>query len=257
MVAYESERFGDQTYAEYSEHEDFSFPEHMHRCLELTIVTEGELTVGLNGVPFSIKPDEGALFLSNQIHSYATNEHSKMVALVFSPDLVPVFIRKLEGKIPVSPCFALERNRIEELVSLFSEHKTWDVLSLKGILYLICGDFFKQSKLIEAKKTSETLIFQIIQYVQNHFTEDISLRTLSKALGYNYYYLSRYISTTLKGSFSRYLNNYRVSYAANLIMQNRYNITEIAFISGFPSIRTFNSVFRKKYGLPPSRFGKK
>lgn len=48
----------------------------------------------------------------------------------------------------------------------------------------------------------------------------------------------------------------RLLLAKQLLTETRLPITEIAFASGFSSVRRFNDAFRTRYGMPPSRMRK-
>lgn len=257
MINYERERFGNQTFTEYSEHENFDFPRHLHRCLELTVVIEGILVVEIDKKKFVLRSGEATLCLPNQIHSFKTNCHSKMISVVFSPDLVPTFMKKIEGKTPTTAYFKIQDDIVEGIRAFWVNRYADNVMVAKGLLYLICGCFLEQVDFTEDAKMNETLMLEVVEYVQKNFTRGITLQTLSKALGYNYHYLSRYISKTLQMPFNQYLNEHRIEYAVELLLQGKHSITDIAMLSGFASIRTFNNAFQNKYSMPPSQYVKK
>ena len=52
------------------------------------------------------------------------------------------------------------------------------------------------------------------------------------------------------------LNQYRTSYALELLRDSDLSLTEIAFESGFQSIRSFDHVFRQSLGRSPKDFRK-
>ena len=57
-------------------------------------------------------------------------------------------------------------------------------------------------------------------------------------------------------SFSDLLSLYRLEAAAALLDETDKKITEIAFESGFQSIRSFNNSFRAQFGMSPSEYKK-
>lgn len=72
----------------------------------------------------------------------------------------------------------------------------------------------------------------------------------------NKYYISHVFKDRFHTSITIFINNLRVGYACELL--KRVNgITEVAFQSGFSSIRTFNRVFSKCIGMTPGEFAKK
>jgi AraC-like DNA-binding protein len=70
------------------------------------------------------------------------------------------------------------------------------------------------------------------------------------------YHFTRFFKDTTGMTFWQYLNNYKVSKAVNLLINTSDSISEIAFNSGFNSIKTFNRVFKQVKGCSPSEFRK-
>lgn len=256
MISYEPERFGSADYLEYSAHTDFSFPVHLHRCLELTWITDGAMEIQTERGNFLLTAGNAALFLPDQPHGYHTPESSEMISLIFSPKLVSAFLRYIQGQQAASPCFSPARIPIEDFIHTFSAAVHPHLLHEKGLLYLLCGEFADQADWNTSPAPDTTLLYQILHYIQQHFTEDLSLASLAAALGYDYYYLSRYFSKTVRIPFSRYLAEYRIHYAISLLEQTDLPVTEIAFRSGFSSLRTFHDAFRRVTGASPGTFRK-
>lgn len=245
MISYEPERFGDAAYLEYSVHTDFSFPVHLHRCLEFTWVTDGEMEIETDSGRHLLPQGHAALFLPDQPHGFFTPAYSHMLSLVFSPDLVPAFLREMQGSSTLSPCFSPEPIPLNEFIHIFSRPVHTPMLLEKGMLYQICGTFLEQAERIPANTANVSLLYPILHYIQEHFAENISLKTLSDYLGYDYYYVSRYFSRTVQLPFTRYLAEYRISYAVSLLEQTDFCMAEIAFRCGFSSVRNFNHTFQR------------
>jgi AraC-like DNA-binding protein len=65
---------------------------------------------------------------------------------------------------------------------------------------------------------------------------------------------SAFFKNAYKMPFKEYLLNIRVGYACKLLTENKYNISEVAFQSGFENISNFNRQFKKIKGITPSQF---
>ena len=84
---------------------------------------------------------------------------------------------------------------------------------------------------------------------------DISLDELARLAGVNRGQLSEYLNKILGKNFTRYVNEYRVRAAQELLVQNQeISITDVVFSSGFNSIPTFNRVFASLAGRSPTAF---
>ena len=53
--------------------------------------------------------------------------------------------------------------------------------------------------------------------------------------------------------FSDFINTLRVEHACELLEKGR-SITDVAFASGFSSIRSFNRLFSRNMGMTPTEF---
>ena len=57
-------------------------------------------------------------------------------------------------------------------------------------------------------------------------------------------------------NLSAYINNYRLEYAYRLLrdLDNKQTIDGIAKASGFSTVRTFQRLFKERYGMTPAEF---
>jgi two-component system response regulator YesN len=96
------------------------------------------------------------------------------------------------------------------------------------------------------------LIYEIL--LHEHFTEDISLEGVARLFGIHAVTLSRQFKSLYKTNFNAHLNYLRTNHAANLIKTTSLSFSEIAFLSGFGSIRSFNRAFQRMFGVTPTVF---
>ena len=50
---------------------------------------------------------------------------------------------------------------------------------------------------------------------------------------------------------------YRLKRTATLIVEGKYNISEIAYMTGFNTLSHFSTSFKKQFGCTPSEYSKK
>ena len=68
--------------------------------------------------------------------------------------------------------------------------------------------------------------------------------------------MSRHFKNVFNTNFTDFINMYRLETAVKLLDETNANITEIALESGFQSVRSFHSFFKKTMGLSPSEYRK-
>jgi len=235
---------------------NLNFPSHLHRCFELIFATEGEMEVIIEQRSFELHTGQYLLILPNEIHSIVTKSQSSAKICIFSPDYIPTFQRMIENKSLENPVFtlSLESNTI---ISRTLFQADLNLLAQKASLYLLLSELMSQTNLIQAEKKDSLLLHTMLTYIQEHFTEAISLNSLADTLGYSYNYLSKYFNSTVKTSFADFLNGTRIGYACHLLRTTEKNITEIAFLCGYDNIRSFNRNFVKKTLTTPKEYREK
>ncbi len=107
------------------------------------------------------------------------------------------------------------------------------------------------------QNTAKGTINQIEAEIENHYSENISL----KYLGEKYYINSAYLGQLFKKNygccFKDYLNGIRMRKAAETMLRTNKKIYEIAEEVGYKNIEYFINKFEDIYGMTPSRFRKK
>ena len=53
---------------------------------------------------------------------------------------------------------------------------------------------------------------------------------------------------------SAFFKRYKLNFAANLLKEGRYNMSEIAYMTGFNTLSHFSTSFKKQFGVPPSEY---
>ena len=95
---------------------------------------------------------------------------------------------------------------------------------------------------------------KVVQYVNDHFTEDISQEVVSRVAGMSQSGFSRYFSKMTGSSFTDFVTRLRVNKACALLMQTDLLVTNICYQAGFNNMANFNRRFLKFKGTTPSEF---
>lgn len=253
-MRYQMKWFGEDDTIDYRMYKNFSYPLHLHRSLEYIYLDSGILTVVQSGKKFDLKEGQSVLFLPNEIHGYESKKNCIYHSIVFSPDMVPIFIKNMENKKAVSPIFRVEERFLNN--SALVQKLLCSKLKARGLLMMLCGNYLEQVEFIDKEAGNQDLMSRIIDYVGRNFTENITLKSLAEELGYDHAYISRFISQKMGITFHRYLTELRLTYAVDLLQAGDEKISTIAMQSGFSSIRSFNHNFQKKFEMSPKDYVK-
>lgn len=96
--------------------------------------------------------------------------------------------------------------------------------------------------------------WDILQHIQIHHKEKITLEVLSETFHFSVPYISRCLSEHLGMSLPQYLHILRIDSAIGMLSFPDMTITDIAYSVGFESFRTFSRAFREIHGKTPSQY---
>lgn len=103
---------------------------------------------------------------------------------------------------------------------------------------------------------SNEMVKKIIGYVDSSFTEDIMLGTLSRKFNISLGYLSTMVKKETGKTYSEYVMNKRLNLAQELLNDSSLSIHEIVERVGYKDYFHFNKLFKKHYGITPSKYRK-
>jgi YesN/AraC family two-component response regulator len=118
----------------------------------------------------------------------------------------------------------------------------------------VYNKFIKQKS--EQKKTPDW-VKELRQIIQDQIDTNLNLTEISKSLDINPSYLSREFSKHFNNlSFGEYIRKLRIEKAIELIQQNKYSLTEVAYLTGFSDQSHFTRIFKQHTAKSPSVYKK-
>ncbi|MCR4781391.1 MAG: response regulator [Lachnospiraceae bacterium] len=103
--------------------------------------------------------------------------------------------------------------------------------------------------------TTRSFVSKSIDYLKAHFNEEeLSLDEVSGEMGVSSSYFSSVFKKETGKSFVSYLTDYRLDRALVLLMEKQEKTYVIANMVGYSDPNYFSYVFKKKYGMSPSKY---
>ena len=100
-----------------------------------------------------------------------------------------------------------------------------------------------------------SLFTRLIEEDKIYLKNDLRLDEVAAMVQTNRCYISRLINEKYQCTFSEYINNCRITYAQELMLQNPSMKQEVvAAESGFSHVTTFSRTFRQVIGIPPKEW---
>ena len=91
-------------------------------------------------------------------------------------------------------------------------------------------------------------------YIEEHFSEDLSLEKIADAIRFNKSYLATIFKRATGITVNEYIYKTRVYKACELIAYSDLPLAEVSSMTGFKNVQHFNRVFKKHIGIPPGEY---
>lgn len=93
-------------------------------------------------------------------------------------------------------------------------------------------------------------------YIEEHFTEELSLDSVAKALFIQKGYLCRIFKDSYGTSINTYIQQVRIAKAKGLLRFSKLSVAQIAEECGFEDANYFSRQFKKQEGMTPGEYRK-
>lgn len=232
---------------------------HLHYHLEIMYVITGCTTICIDSQEYTLQSGDIAVISPYQIH-YSVDSHAKVAFFIFTPDTLIHMKDKLTRNILINPHIknnTLSNLAVETLNTVITTRLSDTICyasntTVIGMLYILLTDIFEKNELKQHFLSKDIESFKpVFKYIDENYTKKISLTSAAKALGFNYYNLSRLFSRYLNISFTEYVNSKRLLLAYTLICSSNKTILEIMYATGYTSERTFYRCFKDYFNMTP------
>lgn len=247
MVFFEKHGVEDKNFFRITPLKNYSFPLHFHLAFEMIYINKGHVTVSIDQKEYKLEKNDLAFIFPNQIHEFITKDYSEITIILFSTELIGDFYIHYKGLVPNDNILHLDKELdFESLNTIYGK---------KSFLYGLCDKLVQSKHFNNIKMSPQTkLLHKIILYVEENYSSECSLKDVAKKLQYDYPYLSKVFVSQMDMTFTRYLNNYRISQACYLLKNSSQSISSIASNCGYNNLKTFHRNFRKITGQTPKEY---
>jgi two-component system response regulator YesN len=113
---------------------------------------------------------------------------------------------------------------------------------------------FEMMRLIIQGDKGSKAVDSALEYIHNHYTEDIDNESVARYVGYHSYHLNRLIKTATGTTLRQYIINHRVGVAKRYLEQTDIAVCDISELCGYKNLSNFSIDFKKKTGISPSQY---
>ena len=94
------------------------------------------------------------------------------------------------------------------------------------------------------------------QYVQEHYSQSITLEDVCAATGFSVSYFSALFKKESGEGFSKYLTGVRMEHAKELLQESNLPVSEVCAQVGYSDLKHFTQTFKKYTNLSPAQYRK-
>lgn len=211
----------------------------------LHYVVSGKGKYRVEGQEYAVYPGEAFLIKPGEITQYEADKDDPWyyIWVGFTSDLpwlqeLPYVVRKEGLKEIFSAVDALSAGGT--LTDMQAIAAIWAVLSC------LCGN--------RTQEDDTGYTARAVNMIKKQYMKDISVHSMAEALGLDRSYFSNLFKKETGKSPGRYLMEYRMERALELLRRGRYSVSVVAASVGYGDLFSFSRCFKKCYGVPPSRY---
>lgn len=237
---------------------------HFHSQHELYYLVSGETKYLVGDEIFRLEPGDFIMVPRGVLHQADSETclHNERILLSFEDEIFdPVTRPYLEElcackqiRIPANTRPAAE----ELLRKLQNESERPDpfqpALSRLYILELVT--LLCRLRCDCAPKEESGIIRAVLEYIRENYSQDLSLKTLSRQFAISESCLSRKFKAAAGVGISEYITNVRIHHAAQLLTGSDLSVTEVASRCGYNDSNYFSAVFKKVKGTTPLKYSR-
>lgn len=256
------------------------FPLHWHEEMEIIYVIEGNINITIQNNEYTVHKNEIALIAPESIHSI--RQHNDEPAVYFNilfrfsmlsggeeaickkKYLDPIYERKfimpeyLDDSNPI-------KSELEPLINNLTDINWPDgnknELLIKARLLEIMHIIKNHCKKAQGDEKNANEVNRKIKksliYLETNYHENITIAQIAKVSNFSESYFSKLFRQLTGSSFTRYLKDYRLERAAQMLRNSDSRVSDVAFLVGFNNLSYFTRAFKTKYKINPKAYKEK
>ena len=237
-------------------------------------VIEGEGKLFLEGAEHPLRAGTLALIGPGVVYRMELEHPLELIALNFDYTWQRQELEETLEALPPEAAEQMERVCVEDCAVLSAPLILREVFGVKDALENIVAVFqakkcfFREEMacrlkelLIRLARTAmltdadpEELTDRLIRYLQEHYSEDITVEEIATHFHYHASHINRLMRQATGTTIRNYLIRCRIDAAKALLVSTELSVSRIAARTGFQSAGYFSNAFRKDTGQSPSQY---
>lgn len=153
----------------------------------------------------------------------------------------------------------INRNYSSVEIPFMSNSAVIEYIQQRNYLYEIIQFLSEQFEMIMdaiGNPSRDTVIHDVLFYIDHNFRDNIKLETIAPLFGYNSAYLGKIFNKAVGENFNAYIDHKRIEHSKELLLEDKLKVYEIAEQVGYKNVDYFHKKFKKYVGQSPAEFRK-
>ncbi|MBR4949286.1 MAG: helix-turn-helix transcriptional regulator [Clostridia bacterium] len=229
--------------------EKTAIPFYSHKCYELVYYINGSGSTTIANEKYNYQGGTCAVILPNVPHDEKRNDKTLLSFIGFSTSNQNIL---KNGLVTDNSGVILKLfNKIKD--EYFSKNQNYDIY-INSLCEQICVEI---SRIQYSSSSSLDKIDYAKNYIDEYFSDSISLYDLAKISGYSYHHFRHLFKDKYSLPPFEYIMNKRMEKAKNLLQNSNLSVSEISQNCGFASSSQFSMLFKKTEKMTPKEFRNK
>ncbi len=254
-------------------HPRYVMPLHWHLEFELMRVKKGEVKLYLNNQENVIGEGESALLPCGILHRAEPGVGAEYDSVVFDIKMLCVKGGKIaayvlpivSGDVTINRAVFDKEHSITQCVGKvckeLKDKAEFYELDVYSELSKLVGELYRGGYVVNYEKNTRSgqrrrMISELLEYIEQNYTEKITLDDLATISGTNEKYLCRFFKEFTGYAPIDYINRLRVERACQQISVENCNVITAAFDAGFNDNSYFSKIFKRYKGITPMEYKK-
>lgn len=251
-------------------------PLHWHDEIELIYIKEGHGRICVDLEVYDVNAGDIALILPGQLHAIRSiaGDVMEYENIIFHACLLESSGTDTSYRDLIQPLLSMQfscpavltktesayttvRGCLDKNDNICMSFPAGYPLAIRGNLFVLFfalhTSYSERTRRQSSAKNIEKLK-SVIKYVELNYAHPISIAQMADLAGFSESHFMKFFKQTMGVPFTAYLNSYRLTMAARLLLQSDDTILSIATDIGFDNLSYFNRAFKKQYGMTPSAY---
>jgi len=227
---------------------------HFHAGIELVYVQKGQLDATINGQSMTLSERQLLVVNCYSVHRFFSI-NSETITSIIPLNAVPSIQKLLTtNRFKNSIINDDEDGSLAMLMRMLMDNPRNEFIQ-KGVCYTILGYLIDRIVLEPIASTDQAdLICKILNYLNDNFTQQITVDQLAAKFGYSRSRFSHMFKSTIGYSLPQYLNMLRCRSIAEALVSTDTPVVELAINAGFNNTHSFYSAFKSCYNMTPREY---